>query len=115
MADLLDYAPPPLPSGRGRAVFGWILFAICVLLSLHVAAISINTVWLHYHPSHALEEGLIERGMVQLVAPLEGVVAAACWWGCRRLRVGWRMSAAAMAVALIAWLCALVSLPGVVR
>jgi hypothetical protein len=51
--------------------------------------------------------------LIQLLAPLEGVVAAACWWGCRRLRVGWRMSAAAMAVALIAWLCALVSIPGV--
>ena len=91
-------------------MFGWILFGICVLLSLHVAAISIDTVWLHYHPSHSLESGLIERALICILAPLEGTVAAACWWGCRRLRVGWRLSAAAMAVALIAWLCAIVGL-----
>jgi hypothetical protein len=109
MADLLDYAPPS-PSSRGRAVFGWILFAICFLLSLHVAWMSIGTVWGRFHPTYELEAGFIERGIIHILAPLEGVVAAASWWGCRRLRVGWRLSGAAMAVALIAWLCAIVSL-----
>ena len=109
MADLLDYAPPS-PSSRGRAVFGWILFAICFLLSLHIAATSISIVWGLHHPPQGPEWGLIERALSYIVAPLEGMVAAACWWGCRRLRVGWRQSAAAMVVALIAWLCAIVSL-----
>src|SRR5256885_10798756 len=106
MADLLDYAPPsPSDRGRGRAVFGWILFAIGFLLSLHIAAISIDIVWRRHHPTHSLEEGFIERALICILAPLEGVVAAACWWGCRRLHVGWRLSGTAMAVALIAWLC----------
>jgi hypothetical protein len=109
MADLLDYAPAS-PSGRGRAVFGWILFAICFLVALHVAGMSSVAVWHRFHPDYGPEAGLIERGIIFIVAPLEGVVAAACWWGCRRLRVGWRVSGAAMAVALIAWICAIVSL-----
>lgn len=108
MADLLDYAPPSSGS-RGRAVFGWILFAVCFLLSFHVAAMSSIAVWHCFHPDYGLEAGFIERGMILILAPLEGVVAAGCWWGCRRLRVGWRLSGAAMAVALIAWLCAIVS------
>ena|SRR6478609_7654333 len=109
MADLLDYAPPS-PSSRGRAVFGWILFAVCFLLSLHVAALSISIVWGRRHAAHGLESGFIEQALIYILAPLEGMVAAASWWGCRRLRVGWRLSGAAMVVALIAWLCAIVSL-----
>ena len=92
-------------------MFGWILSAICVLLSFHVAATSISIVWGLRHPTHHLESGLIERALSYILAPLEGMVAGACWWGCRRLRVGWRVSGAAMVVALIAWLCAIVSLP----
>jgi hypothetical protein len=109
MAGLLNYAPPS-QSSRGRAVFGWILFAVCFLLSLHIAAISFSIVWGRYHPAHSLESGLIQRALSYILAPLEGMVAAACWWGCWRLRVGWRLSGAAMIVALIAWLCAIISL-----
>ena len=109
MADSLDYAPPS-PAGRGRAVVGWILFGICLLLSFHIAGVSISIVWARHHPAQGIESGLIERALIHLLAPLEGVVAAACWWGCRRLRVGSRPSAAAIAVALIAWLCAIVTL-----
>jgi hypothetical protein len=109
MAELRDYAPPS-PSQRGRAVVGWILLAMCFLLSLHIAAISISIVWGRRHPRQGLESGFIEQALIYILAPLEGLVAAASGWGCRRLRVGWRLSGAAMAVALIAWLCAIVSL-----
>lgn len=109
MAGSLDYAPP-VPSGRGRAIFGRVLCAICFLVSLHIAAIAISIVWGRRHPAgHSLESGFIERALILIVAPLEGVVAAGCWWGCRRLRVGWRVSGATMIVALISWVCAVVS------
>ncbi len=82
-----------------------------MLLSLHVAATSIRIAWVLRHPPYNPEWALIERDLSYFLPPLIAAVAGACWWVCRRLRIGWRASGAAVVLALVAWLCAIVSFP----